>query len=57
MAKVLKITGSYGYAGTEFEREVYIDGNETEEELEQIALEEVMNQVDYDWEVVEENDD
>lgn len=57
MAKILKITGSYGYAGTEFEREVCIDGNETEEELEQIALEEVMNQVDYDWEVIEEDDD
>ena len=57
MAKVLKITGSYGYAGTEFEREAYIRGDETEEELEQIALEEVMNQVDYDWEVIEEDDD
>ena len=57
MAKILKITGSYGYAGTEFEREAYIRGDETEEELEQIALEEVMNQVDYDWEVIEEDDD
>lgn len=54
MAKILKITGSYGYAGTEFEREVYIDGNETEGELEEIALEEVMNQVDYVWKVVDD---
>lgn len=54
MAKILKITGSYGYAGTEFEREAYISGDETEEELEEIALEEVMNQVDYCWKVIDD---
>lgn len=57
MAKILKITGSYGYAGTGFEREAYISGDETEEELEEIALEEVMNQVDYCWQVIEEDEE
>ena len=56
MRKVLKITGEYGYAGTDFEYFVDITGKESDQELEEMAREEVLNCIDWNWEVVNEDE-
>lgn len=56
MGKVLKITGEYGYAGTDFEYFVDITGKESDQELEEMAREEVLNCIDWNWEVVNEDE-
>lgn len=53
MGKVLKITGEYGYVGTDFEYFVDITGKESDQELEEMAREEVLNHIDWNWEVVD----
>ena len=57
MGKVLKVFGDYGYAGTDFECFVDITGKESDRELEDMAREEVLNTIDWNWEIVEEDDD
>ena len=54
MGKVLKITGDYGYTGTDFEHFVDITGKENDQELEEMAREEVLSHIDWKWEVVDD---
>lgn len=56
MKKVLRVTGTYDYAGTDFEYFVEMTGNETDKELDDMAREEVLNYIDWNWEVVYEDD-
>ena len=57
MGKVLKVFGDYGYVGMDFEYFVDITGKESDRELEDMAREEVLNTIDWNWEIVEEDDD
>ena len=56
MAKILKILGNYGYVGTDFEYFLEITGSESYKELEDMAREEILSNIDWNYEIVEEDD-
>lgn len=56
MAKILKILGNYGYVGTDFEYFLEITGSESDKELEDMAREEILSNIDWNYEIVEEDD-
>lgn len=49
----VKYCGNYGYAGTDFNDEEEFDDNTPDDEIEDHIRELVMQQVDWNWEKVE----
>ena len=47
---IIKVHASYGYAGTDYDDEFEIEDDATEEQINAMAFEMIMNQVDWYWE-------